>query len=156
MRFNDAVIGIVLILLGAAVIWHTRGFPAMPGQKYGPDLFPNIIAGGLIIGGALLVAIGLRSGLPAVRAGAWTRQPLLLANFFAVLAALLFYILLSDALGFLLTATLLLFGLIALFRRGHAPSSFAIALVAAVVIHQAFSRLLLVPLPRGVIETLIG
>lgn len=156
MRFNDAVIGLALIVVGALVIWHTRSFPAMPGQKYGPDLFPGLIASGLILGGILLVASGLRARAPVVQAGPWTRSPHLLANFLSVPAALLFYILCSDALGFLLAATLVLASLIVLYRRGRVVSSIAIAIVAAVAIQQAFSRLLLVPLPRGVIENLIG
>lgn len=156
MRFNDAVLGLVLIVVGALTIWHTRTFPSMPGQKYGPDLFPNLIATGLIIGGVILIGSGLRSRAPLVRVGNWARSPHLLLNFVSVPAALLFYILFSDALGFLLAATLVLATLITLYRRGRVVSSIVIAVVAAVVIQQAFSRLLLVPLPRGMIENLIG
>ncbi|WP_119421685.1 tripartite tricarboxylate transporter TctB family protein [Rhodospirillaceae bacterium SYSU D60015] len=156
MRLNDAVIGLVLIVVGLLVIWHTRSFPAMPGQKYGPDLFPSLIAAGLAFGGVILVASGLRARAPFVQMGAWARSPLLLLNFLSVPAALLFYILCSDALGFLLAAPLVLAVLIALYRRGRVVSSVAIAIVAALLIQQAFSRLLLVPLPRGVIENLIG
>jgi len=156
MRFNDAVIGLVLIVVAALAIWHTRTFPAMPGQKYGPDLFPTLIASGLIIGGVILVGSGLRSKAPLLQRESWTRSSHLVLNFLSVPLALVFYILFSGALGFLLAATLVLATLITLYRRGHVVTSIAIAVVAAVVIQQAFSRLLLVPLPRGVIENLIG
>lgn len=156
MRFNDAVIGFVLIVVGALVVWHARSFPAMPGQDYGPALFPTLLASGVMLGGAFLVVSGLRQRAALVEWAAWTRQPLLLLNFLSVPAALLFYILFSDALGFLLAASLVLASLIALYRRGHVVSSIVIAAAAAIVIQQAFSRLLLVPLPRGVIENLIG
>ena len=43
MRVNDAVIGGVLVLFALAMIWYTRTFPAMPGQDYGPALFPVLI-----------------------------------------------------------------------------------------------------------------
>ena len=156
MRFNDAVIGLVLVVVAGLAIWHTRTFPAMPGQKYGPDLFPILIASGLIIGGVMLIGSGLRSKAPLLLREAWTRSPHLVLNFLSVPLALVFYILFSDLLGFLLAATLVLATLISLYRRGRVVSSVLIAIVASVVIQQAFSRLLLVPLPRGVIENLIG
>ena len=47
VRINDAVIGASLVLFALAMIWHTRTFPAMPGQNYGPALFPVLIGIGL-------------------------------------------------------------------------------------------------------------
>ena len=51
MRINDAVIGAVLVLFALAMMWHTRTFPAMPGQDYGPALFPVLIGIGFLITG---------------------------------------------------------------------------------------------------------
>jgi len=155
MRFNDAIIGLVLIAVAAVTIWLTRDFPAMPGQKYGPALFPTIIASGLGLGGLILVLTGLRSGAPALRLADWTRDPRAVTNVIAVPVALLLYILVSETLGFLLTAIILTFALLVLFRR-RPVSSLVIALAAALVIQQAFTRLLLVPLPRGLLESMMG
>jgi len=155
MRFNDAIIGLVLIAVAAVTVWLTRDFPAMPGQNYGPALFPTIIASGLGLGGLILVFTGLRSGAPALRLADWTRDPRAVTNVVAVPVALLLYILISETLGFLLTAIILTFALLVLFRRRPA-SSLVIALAAALVIQQAFTRLLLVPLPRGLLESLMG
>lgn len=155
MRFNDAVIGLVLIVVAAVTIWLTRSFPAMPGQKYGPELFPRILAAGIAIGGVILVVNGLRNRRPLLALAAWTREPQAVVNFIAVPVALLLYILVSDLLGFLLTAILITFGLLYLFRR-RPVSSLVIAVASVAVIQLAFTRLLLVPLPRGILESLIG
>ena len=64
MKFNDALCGAALVALGAVVLWHIQGFPPMPGQKYGPAWFPGLIAGGLIICGALLIVSRLRAATP--------------------------------------------------------------------------------------------
>ena len=48
MRFNDAVFGVVLLLAAVAVFAVARGFPGMPGQNFGPALFPDLIAAGLL------------------------------------------------------------------------------------------------------------
>lgn len=36
MRFNDAVIGAVLVIFAVAEILYTRTFPSLHGQAYGP------------------------------------------------------------------------------------------------------------------------
>ena len=70
-----------------------------------------------------------------------------------MLGGLIVYILVSDWLGFIPTALLLLFGWLVLFRDGKPVSSLVIALAVTLVVHYAFSQLLLVPLPLGIAPT---
>ena len=158
MRVNDAVIGVVLVLFALAMIVYTRTFPAMPGQDYGPALFPTLIGIGFIICGVILIASGLlRLRIePLFTGGAWLRSPHHLIDFLAVIAGLGLYILISDWLGFIPTAFLLLFGWLVLFRGGKPVSSAAIALGATLVVDYAFSDLLLVPLPPGLMLPLLN
>ena len=44
MKLNDAVVGLVLLALAAAVWVAVRDFPNIPGQNVGPALFPTLIA----------------------------------------------------------------------------------------------------------------
>ena len=157
MRLNDAVIGIVLVLFALAMIWHTRTFPAMPGQDYGPALFPTLIGIGFIVTGGILIAGGLarRRTEPWFAGGAWLRSPHHVIDFLAVVGGLLLYMVVSGWLGFILTSLLLLFGWLVLFRGGKPISSFAIALAVTLVVDYAFSQLLLVPLPLGLLQPLI-
>ena len=75
----------------------------MPGQDYGPDLFPRLIGSFIIVGGGVLVQGGLRQAgtVPWFAAMEWTRSPRHIANFALVVGAMVFYILASDATGFL-------------------------------------------------------
>jgi putative tricarboxylic transport membrane protein len=157
VRLNDAVIGIVLVLFALAMIWHTRTFPAMPGQDYGPALFPTLIGIGFIVTGGILIAGGLarRRTEPWFAGGAWLRSPHHVIDFLAVVGGLLLYMVVSGWLGFILTSLLLLFGWLVLFRGGKPISSFAIALAVTLVVDYAFSQLLLVPLPLGLLQPLI-
>jgi putative tricarboxylic transport membrane protein len=157
VRLNDAVIGVVLVLSALAMIWHTRSFPAMPGQDYGPALFPTLIGIGFIVSGAILIVSGLRRRreAPLFGGGEWLRSAPHVINFLAVVGGLLLYILASDWLGFILTSLLLLFCWLVLFRGGKPISSLAIALAVTLVVDYAFSQLLLVPLPLGVLQPLI-
>lgn len=150
MRFNDAIVGAVLLLLAAAVLWLTRGFPQMPGQHYGPALFPTIIAFGLAICGLVLVLSGLRrlGSHPWLDFDPWTRTPGRLLDVAIVLLGIVAYILLSDLLGFLIISTALLTVWMVRFR-GRVASSLAIAVAASLLIDYGFRKLLLVPLPLG-------
>ena len=156
MKVNDAVIGAVLVLFALAMIWQTRTFPAMPGQDYGPALFPVLIGIGLIVSGAILIAGGIarRRTEPWFGGAAWLRSPPHLLRFAAIVGGLLVYILVSDWLGFIPTAALLLLGWLVLFR-GRPVSSLVIALAVTLAVDYAFTRLLLVPLPLGLLQRVL-
>ena len=153
MKFNDAVFGVILLLFAAAMIGYTRSFPGMPGQDYGPALFPVLIGLGMGATGIVLIVGGVkrRRSEPFVAFADWVSSPRHLGNFAAILGGLLLYILLSDWLGFIVSSVLLLTGLL-IKLRGRFVSSFAIALATTLVVHLAFTRLLLVPLPWGLLE----
>jgi putative tricarboxylic transport membrane protein len=157
VRLNDAVIGVALVLFALAMLLYTRTFPEMPGQDYGPALFPVLIGIGFLITGAILIVTGLARPRtePLFGGGAWLRSGPHRRNFAAVVGGLLLYILVSDRLGFIPTALLLLFGWLVLFRGGKPISSLVIALAVTLAVDYAFSQLLLVPLPLGVLQPLL-
>jgi len=152
MKFNDAVFGLVLLVLGAAVLAAVQGYPSIPGQQVGPALFPGLIAGGLCVGGALLLAKGWRErqAVPWLRLGDWIGSPRHLVAVLLVIGSVVFYMLASERLGFLLTAALVLWML--MFAMGVRPGrAVLIAAIATLAIHFAFYKLLRVPLPWGVL-----
>jgi putative tricarboxylic transport membrane protein len=153
VRFNDALLGAALALLGAVVLWHIQGFPPMPGQKYGPAWFPGLIAIGLIVCGVMLVAARMRAASPQALFALpeWTGRVRPVASVLSVLAGLVAYVLVVDALGFHLTAIVLLLvwsRLLGASWRIAVP----VAIVATLVIHLSFYKLLKVPLPWGLLE----
>jgi putative tricarboxylic transport membrane protein len=151
VKINDAITGALLIALGAVILWHIQGFPAMQGQKYGPAWFPGIIAVGLAACGAALVVQGARSADAWVAFSAWTRQRRALAGFFSVIAGLLFYVLAAGPVGFHITAfAMLLAGMRILGTR--LAVALPVAVLAPILIHLAFYKMLRVPLPWGVLE----
>jgi putative tricarboxylic transport membrane protein len=151
VRINDAVAGVVLILFGLAIVWHAQSFPDMPGQNYGPALFPTVIGVGFILCGAVLTLGGLRRRAvePWLHLEPWAASRARLLDAASVIGGLLFYILLSDQLGFLITAMALLTFWLVRFRGGHLLSSLPIAAGATLVVDYAFRSMLLVPLPIG-------
>ena len=153
MKINDAVTGVALILLGVGILWHIQGFPAMPGQRYGPAWFPGIAAAGLALCGLGLVYQGVRSRVPWIALDDWTRRRRPVAGFFAVIAGLVFYVVASNPLGFHLTGVLLLVAWLRVLGARW-PVTIVVAIVAPIVIHLAFYKVLRIPLPWGVLERL--
>jgi putative tricarboxylic transport membrane protein len=153
MKLNDAVFGLILFILGATILVVVQGFPKIPGQQVGPALFPGLIAVGLCIGGAALMVVGWRdrATAPWLALENWVRSPRHVLAFAVLLGSIVFYILVADKLGFLPTAIIIL---TALFHVLKVPlgRSVLIAVVATLVIHFAFYKLLRVPLPWGVLQ----
>ncbi len=150
MKLQDSVWGLLCILLGATVLIYVQSFPAMPGQRYGPAVFPGLIAAGFVVCGLILVVRGLKTGEPLFTRESWTRSGAMITRLLAVCAAILFYLYASEPLGFLITSFLLLFALFWIFgvplKRGA-----IIAIVTTFAIHLLFYKVMRVPLPWGIL-----
>jgi putative tricarboxylic transport membrane protein len=161
MHLSDRITGLFLIALGGVAAYAGSRLPPVPGQQVGPNVFPMVVGIGLGLCGTL-IALGVGRRLEAeaeaelaahsdetaapVQATAWWRG-------LAVLVPpglLVFYVLAVERLGFLATAaTLVLVTAAALGARLRL--ALPLALVAPVLVHLVFSKLLRVPLPQGLI-----
>ena len=172
MKLPDWLIGAVLFALSLGVLWHVQGFPAIPGQEYGAALFPGLAAAGLGLASLVLLLSSLRRHgrrLPvradplgeieqAVEeeiareedeAGPMTpRRWLALA---LSVGSVVFYILVAEPLGFILTGFLIL--AVMMWAYGARPALIVpVAIVATLLVHTGFYKLLRVPLPWGVLQ----
>ena len=152
MKLSDAVFGLLLLALGAAVIAVVSSYPTIAAQRVGPALFPRLIAIGLVIGGLILIMRGwrARATVPWIRFEPWVHSSRHVAGALGVVGSVLFYILAANWLGFLLTSLIILSVLFRLFGVALGRS-IVIAAIATFVIHFAFYKLLRVPLPWGVL-----
>ena len=151
MRANDIISGLVLIILALAMMALTVDFPAFPGQKYGPALFPRILGTGVIICGVLVIMNGLRArraGAPWVEIAPWVYEPWRVGSFLLTLAMVLLYILVSETVGFILIALVFL-GSLFLWLGVRPVTAVLTAVATTISIQYFFGTLLRVPLPRG-------
>lgn len=154
MKLSDVAAGVLAAMLGLAVVLEALTFPGMPGQPIGPSMFPIVIGLGLIAAGAGLIVGRVRApGLPSVELEDWARRPRAVASFALVVAALLFYAVAVNTLGFFFTATAFLSVLFLGFGvpRGRI---LPLALAVTLAVHYVFYTLLRVPLPWGVLEAI--
>lgn len=153
MKLNDAVFGILLFALGAGILFSVQGFPKIPGQPVGPALFPGLISVGLCIAGVVLTVQGWRqrAAQPWLAWDDWVRSPRHVLALAVLLGSIVLYIFAAEVVGFLPVAVVIL---VALFTVLGVPPGRAVlvAVIAALVVHFAFYKLLRVPLPWGLLK----
>jgi putative tricarboxylic transport membrane protein len=153
MKINDAIFGAILLLLGVVLLVHVQSFPKIPGQQYGPAIFPGLTAAGLAICGAMLVVSGLRerATVPWFQFADWLRSTQHLVAFAAIVGGCVAYILWADDLGFLLLSPVVLFVWLIVLRV-RPVAAVVTAVLVALAIWYAFYKLLRVPLPWGILK----
>ena len=161
MKFNDAIWGAVLLVFAGLLFVHVQGFPAIPGQKIGPSAMPGALAVGLGICGALLFVGGLRERSRADGGAAarwfelpeWFASPPQVVGFAVLVAINLLYLVGVNRLGFIVTGTIYLAALMWALRV-PLIRAIPIAVVMTLLIHYAFYKLLKVPLPWGLLQSI--
>ena len=154
MKLNDAILGTIFILIAALVLFQVRTFPTLPNQPYGPGTFPGIIAAVMALCGGAMVLNGVRSQAPLVTLSGWIRTPGAAGRMAAMLAFVVLYILLSKPIGFPLLVPVLLIALLRIMQVRMALAV-PIALVTTGAIWLLFAKLLMVPLPLGLLTEVI-
>jgi putative tricarboxylic transport membrane protein len=151
MKLHPTLSGLLVLIVGLAIVVEARSFPAATGQSIGPAFFPSLVGTGLILCGLALIVSGRRGPEPWIEAAEWMRRPRMIFNLLLVFADLVFYAVAVSSLGFFLTAAVFLSVLMVAFKvppRRVVP----LALAVTLIIHYAFYTLLRVPLPWGVLE----
>jgi putative tricarboxylic transport membrane protein len=158
MRLPDRVTGLFLVGLGAAAAYGGWLLPPVPGQPVGPNVFPLVIGSGLALCG-LAIAFGIGHSfeeeveLIPVEGDQPTPPPT--GKFYGLRALLppallLFYVVVADRLGFIITAALIVF-VTSTALGARWKLSLPLAVLAPIGIHLIFSKLLRVPLPAGLL-----
>ena len=157
MHLPDRVTGLFLVGLGGAAAYGGWLLPPVPGQPVGPNVFPLVIGTGLALCG-LAIAFGIghsfeeEEEIVPYEGGAAPAPQGKLYGLRALLppALLLFYVLVADRVGFILTAGIIVF-VTATALGARWKLALPLTLLAPIVIHLIFSKLLRVPLPIGLL-----
>ncbi|WP_336057635.1 tripartite tricarboxylate transporter TctB family protein [Nitratireductor sp. CH_MIT9313-5] len=159
MKANDTVLGGLVLMAALFLLVTSFDYAPLPGQAYGAGTMPRLIGGGGLLLGLFLLIGGLRrrTGPASVEASpednAWMRDRRMIAVL-AVLASVIFFMLASPLIGFIPTVLIIMIALM-LLGGAHPINALGVSLITALVVYYGFSRLLLVPLPRGPIESLL-
>ena len=170
MRINDAITGAVLVIFAVAEIAYTRTFPSLHGQSYGPNLFPALIGLALAMCGLVLIIRGLiarrttgqaivndavnTTAVKWIDLGNIAESNHARINALLIIVFLLVYIFLSDWLGFIPLSLIIV--AVMLHRLGSPlVVACSVAIVTTAVIQILFAKVLLVPLPAGLLQGIV-
>ncbi len=148
MRVSNTAIGLFQIVFGIAVFLYARTFPDLENGMPGPSLFPAVLAVLFIFTGIILVVQGVRSGERVLKLDTSELSRSGIVNILLVLAIILFYILLSDLLGFQIISFVIL---VFLMKLLNVSTRWSLIMAGGVtfIIYILFAKMLLVPLPWG-------
>lgn len=153
MRLNDALIGGFLLVFGCAIILMAQGLPGMPGQDFGPSLFPTIIGAGFLACGAVIGFRGLRqvSRGHLVSFADWLGDPMKIVAGLWLVLGMGIYIAAFDAVGFILLSIVYTGGMMLILRVK--PLWAAVwSVTVTILVFELFTRMLYVPLPLGILD----
>jgi len=147
-RSTDIAAGIFLAVLGLTAVVASTGIHEGAGGQLHPRTFPMILGGLLVIGGGLLALHAALAKTCDGKTIAWPDRNgwKLLA---IAMAGLVFYVVVSQTLGFLVSALLFVPWFIRYFGRYSHPVAWSCGLGIALFIYLVFVRLLQLTLPVG-------
>ncbi len=152
MKLSDTLSGIIIGIFAIIIFVMALSFPPTPGQEFGSGLFPRLIAIGLFICAICLIAQGRHAQGKKI----WVAWPGLnsvtFLRFCMIPAALIFYFLTAEYLGFFISSGIIL--IITFLVFGVTPlKSILLTVISLLIIHFAFYNILEVPLPWGLLES---
>jgi putative tricarboxylic transport membrane protein len=153
MKIHDSLLGLLFVMIGAAILFTVAGYPKMPGQDVGPAMFPGVMAAALVIFGGTLALRGrvLPGSHRLFELREWSQSPRHILAGLSVVLGCAAYALFSTALGFLILAPILLFVWHLAFGVS-ARTSLVSALLTTIVAWGVFYKGLGVPLPWGLLK----
>src|SRR5690606_36565690 len=150
---TNRFIGTFFVLFGSIVLYLALSLPqplTATRIAYGPGFFPKILGAVILLCG-LLMAIKGRDFTDdedhSRQLGDWSQYTRLVI----VITLTTIYIWFSDEIGFLILAPFILFVLLMIGRVSFIQS-LLISIVAPIIIYGLFAKLLLVPLPLGLLS----
>jgi putative tricarboxylic transport membrane protein len=154
MKISDRLMGCFLLVFATAILIQASSFPVIPGQSIGSGLLPTIVAIGLGICAIILIVKDL-VGTPRPKlaeAGDWITDPRRLLRVGIVLLGTASFLPFLDVIGFpVLSISVLLAFLLSL--RVDMLTAILVSVTASLAIHTLFSKVFLVPLPWGVLQS---
>lgn len=159
MRKVDVAAGLLFAAFGAGVVVEAASIPPMIGQAYGPGFFPSLVGGGLVVAGLIIALRGLFTAPEAVAEGAGPPAPTAARPYWGALAwlvaGLVVIIQAFEAIGFVPLLGTYLAGFMLLL--GVRPvQAVVLGFLLTLGVYFLFVRLLLVPLPAGLLQPLLG
>jgi hypothetical protein len=147
MKRADIGVGAVLLIFSVLLFWYSGTYQEVAVHRYGPDLFPRVLAAAMIILAILLI-------VNAVRGKCLEKEDHIdPGGFLRVLVAIgicIVYLVSTNILGFATSTFLFLFVLMGLLKQKGIFLRIGTSLAVTIAVWAIFRYFLVIPLPEGV------
>lgn len=148
MKRVDIGVGVSLLVFSAWLFWFAGRYQQLTVHRYGPDLFPHILAAMMfLLAAGLIVNALLGNALPQES----RIDPRGFVRVLVSIAICIGYLYLIHVLGFASSTFVFLFALMALLRQRGLWLRIAASLATALIVWVIFRYLLVIPLPEGLL-----
>lgn len=147
----EAAAGTLIAAVGVVLLIHASRLEFMVEEVPGPGFLPLWLGIGIAACGVILALKALRPALADVKRIDWPQAPGWL-QIGVMLGGLGFALYVLEPLGFLVTASLFIAGLMISLGVRSWPKLIGVPILAAVVLHLVFVTWLGVPLPMGLLS----
>ena len=152
MKVNDLILGLLLLAFCGAGLWYTNAtFPVQPDGTPGPSFFPNVLFSLLTICAFTLMVKFFVSSTKGPAISFPSLDVMGVVSIVVLLFFIVLYIYYSDVIGFIPLS----FGTIlclSIWLKVNWKVSIVSAAITTAVIYIVFVKVLLVPLPQGIIN----
>jgi putative tricarboxylic transport membrane protein len=155
----NRTVAVVALALAVGYIYATTQITELDfGDPIGPRMFPYVVAGVMLIGAAVLLVESLakREAAPQTEPVAideMAEKPAEGPGYIWMLAAVsawtILYILAFERLGYIISTSIFIFGLVLYFNRGKWITNIAVSVLVSIGAYVLFHDLLSVGLPAG-------
>ena len=156
LKVSDFTLALVLLALAIAMAVGALSFPPMPGQAFGPKLFPNIVAAGFVLCALALImrAVKSKTLVISIVRPEWWNEPGRRGNLAILLGSIVAYTLLVERAGYVLSTFAMLVLLMKRLGASWRATLFASFLGTALT-YIMFAYWLRVPLPPGLLTSIV-
>lgn len=145
MRKGDRIAGIIIVLLGIAVLIYSNSLNNPNAGYIDASFFPNVIGILFIVTGSMLV-------IDTIRKSKYTGEEKITLYFkeAVMIVAYFVYIILMPYVGYMIMTPLLIAGLTFYLGYRKIYANLIIGVVVMISVYVLFNKLLSVPLPTGI------
>jgi putative tricarboxylic transport membrane protein len=154
MKNNDITVGLLTFIIGVFLFITSFSYHPLPGQAYGAGTMPLFLGvGGSCLGAGIVFNSFFinKTRLFKIEKRSFERKDI---KAISPLCAIVFLVLTANELGFLMSGTMVVLFLM-LMSGVRLLLAILFSTSATIVIYLSFSKLLLVPLPRGILENIV-
>lgn len=155
LKIADIVFGCVGLLLCGYVWLVSAAFPKDVIMKIGPDFFPRLVVIAMAVACVCLIAQAVSNKKPEQTEDTLSIKDVGTQRALAVLALSVIYVGVMEFLGFVVATVATMMIMMYMLKLRNVVRMFLVSLCAALFINFAFSGLLGIQLPAGLLDGII-